>query len=201
MTHDNHIGSFGNGNKDNIYNINQNQSPKIDHITYERQPDGIQHVSQKELRKSFWISCAFFLPCLGFVADIFGVLSFFGIQGAQLSFNIPFEVKTVLFFICAGIVSFNYNKLELFLVSDKETRSSDGRLAEKDAYGNYVTYRMTALCNVPGCSGTVFIRPVPPREEHRCKHIGICDFDGQHTFSVDNNYIGFQKEFDFRRKS
>jgi hypothetical protein len=207
MANDNNIsiGSFGNGNNNNN-NISISQSPEPPrpaHIVYRIKSGSIQHISRKEVEKSFWISC------IGFTADVFGLFSFFGIQGIQALSALQ---KQWVQYACIGIIIvgfvfllFNRRNFHLFRIkfSPQEARIlGDGTFAERDD-GNYLLYQMTARCNYPngGCPGIVSIETAPEREQlNHHTHIGKCSANGCHTYTVERSEyenIGFQQKFNF----
>lgn len=207
MAHDNHIESFGNNNKNNIYNINQNQSsepPRPTHITYRIKRGSIQSISRKEVEKSVWISC------LGFTADVFGVFSFFGIQGIQAlsALQKQWVQYTCIGTIIVGFVFllFNRRNFQLFRIKFSPQEANilgDGTFAEREDDGNYLLYQMTARCNYQNgsCPGTVTIETAPEREQlNHHTHIGKCSANGSHTYTVERSEyenIGFQQKFNF----
>jgi len=75
----------------------------------------------------------------------------------------------------------------------------DGFWYEKRHDGKFQSYIKKAKCNYPKCNGTVHIVPAPPREKHNHILVGKCSVGGiRHTYTVDANFIGLSREFDWR---
>jgi len=193
MAHDNNvsIGSVGTGN---TINIAQHQAPESPHIEYTVASDTVERVSRTEANKgAFAFYGSLSLPVLAIVADGLGVLSFLGIQT-------KWALAVLLPIAFAGAVLTNTKrKLATTTFTSNEARFIDGRWVEQEEDGSYVLYRKTSPCIYPKCSGTVFIRPAPPREQPNHTLVGVCDVGAhRHTYTVDFNGIGFPAQFDWR---
>lgn len=64
---------------------------------------------------------------------------------------------------------------------------SGGRLAKCDSEGGYIISRPIGRpCKYPGCDGTIYLVPAPPREQAR-RYVGICTKSEDHSYLVDAN--------------
>jgi hypothetical protein len=197
MAHDNnvHIGSAATGS---TINIAQHHAPEDKpHIVFTPDPHSMEHLSQSTINKgALAILASVSIPILGVVADVLGILGFLGIQ------TTTWQVLSVLVPI-AVVGTLLSNPMQLFtatITRPNEARFIDGRWIERKEDGDYLTYRKTARCIYPKCSGTVFIQPAPPRERPNHTLVGVCDVGGlQHTFTVDYNGIGVPAKFDWRQ--
>lgn len=193
MPHDNNvsIGSVGAGN---TINIAQHQAPDAPRIEYSVATDSIERVSQLQATKgavTFYGSLS--LPVLAIVADLLGTLSFLGIQTKWAL------VVTLPLAVIGANLSNTRRKLVTTTFKPNEAQFVDGRWAEQEDDGSYVLYRKTAPCIYPHCSGTVFIRTAPPREQPNHSLVGVCDVGAyRHTYTVDFNGIGFPQQFDWK---
>jgi hypothetical protein len=177
--------------------VNQNQDGKQSmanaHIEYEADDSTVRVFSQKSAKKKsglFTLTAA--MTILGFFADLFGVLSYFGIQKGMSIFALAPIV------ILVGWIT----KKDCWLVSLKDNGTAqfnDGIWYKKQSDGNFVSFTMKAKCIYPKCDGLVHIETAPPRERPNHSLVGICSVGGfRHTYTVDYNGVGYPREFDWR---
>lgn len=185
------VGSAGNGN---IFNVVQHQEPKASYVEYDVAHDSIEHLSRSHVHgRAFLFFASFVLPILGLLADGLGVLTFLGIQ-SKWAFTVLVSAAIVGTFL-------TNTKRKIATAGLERNRAIyiDGSWVEREDGGGYLLYRRTAKCIYPKCSGTVFIRPAPPREKPNHTLVGVCDLGNhRHTYTVDFNGIGFPLQFDWR---
>jgi hypothetical protein len=196
MPYDNNvqIGSAGSGNTFNISQHHANEGKR--HIKFELDSSSVEHLPRSTIKKralAFLASLSILV--LGTVADVLGILSFLGLQVST------WQVFWALIPIAVVGAALS-NPLEVFAAINTRPNTANfanGRWIQQEENGDYVTYRKTAPCIYPRCSGTVFIQKAPPREQPNHTLIGVCDVGAiRHTYTVDYNGVGLPAEFDWR---
>ncbi len=193
MANDNNvsIGSIGTGN---TVNIAQHQAPQATYVEYKVAPESVEHLSKGEVNKgvlTFFGSLC--LPILALVADALGILSYLGLQTRW-----ALVVLVPIALIGATLTSTKL-KIATAKFTPEVANFIDGKWVELEREGNYLIYRRMSPCIYPKCSGMVFIRPAPPREQPNHTLVGMCDTGRyRHTYTVDFNGIGYPAQFDWR---
>ena len=185
------IGSVGTGN---TISITQAQAPDAPHIEYTVDERSVQHLSKAYINKgAFAFFGALLLPVLAIAADALGVLSFLGIQTKWvMAVVLPVAVF-------GSLLNNTRRKIATTAFNPNTAMFIDGHWVEQDERGGYIRYQKTAPCIYPRCSGTVFVRTAPPREQPNHTLIGVCNVGGhRHTYTVDFNGVGFPEQFDWR---
>jgi hypothetical protein len=193
VSHDNNIliGSVAGGG---TVNIDQRQATETKHIEYTVAQDSVEWLPKSQVyRGVFAFYASLSLPVLAVVANALGVLAFFGVQTRWVLFVV------IPLALIGAFLSMSSRKLAETAFRPNEAQFINGRWVERDDDGNYLLYRKTAPCIYPKCSGTVFIRPAPPREVPNHTSVGVCDVGSfRHTYTVDFNGIGYPHQFDWR---
>lgn len=117
-----------------------------------------------------------FLSILGFLANIFGVISFFGVSGAALQpVLIPVFAVVGLTMACALSTCSSLRKgLFVKLFGDWGVR--------EDHNQRLIFEKVCAIC--PICGGRVFLRSLPEGSDFRC--MGMCERNPQlHALTFD----------------
>lgn len=161
MAHDNnvHIGAAATGT---TINIAQHQArEEKPHVEYSLIADSIERLPKSTVnRGALAFFASLFIPILGIVADGLGVLSYVGIQISK------WQVLAVLVPVAIVGTALTKTKLKIAITKFDSNKAwfIDGRWVRRDDDGDYVTYRKTAPCIYPKCSGTVTVQPAPPRD-------------------------------------
>jgi hypothetical protein len=156
----------------------------IEHVgdVYAPHTLGISYAMEKVHRTSIPISsvqkvagCTAFLSGLGVVADLLGVLNFFGVSGAALQpalipIFVVLGLSAAVYFTCCSL------KKGLFV------RLSGDWGVREDGNQRLSFEKVGAIR--PICGGRVFLRSLPPGSDFRC--MGMCEKNPQlHAFTFD----------------
>lgn len=170
-----------------------NQSITAPHIEYVIDDATIHDFPSDwhDKKNAFFLGTAA-ITVLGSLADILGVLSYFGIEkGMAMFVLVPFSL--IVMFITQN------DRWLAALKADGTAQFKNGLWYERRPDGNFQSYTKKAKCLYPKCNGFVYLVTAPPREEPNHKVIGVCSVGGlRHTYSRDFNGIGYPQEFDWR---
>jgi hypothetical protein len=156
----------------------------IDHVgdVYAPHPLGVTYAVEKARETSLRVPSiqkvagwTAFLSALGVLANVLGVISFFGVSGTALQPAL-IPIFVVLGLSAAVLRTCSSLKKGLFvrLSGDWGVREDDDQRLSFEKVG--------AIC--PICSGRVFLRSLPPGSDFRC--MGMCEKNPQlHAFTFD----------------
>ncbi len=149
-----------------------------------------------------WIAFAFaFLgaisPVIGAVADLADLFSYLEIRQSSTTYGILAFVG-----LCTLLaVRWGHDDRRV-AQANKETNPppKPGTLYRDLGNSRVLAYTLFAACSYPGCNGKVIIVDAPEREKGQHDYVGWCLIGAKrHTYTVDPNFIGMPREFDWRK--
>jgi len=143
---------------------------------------------------------ATFIPSL---ADWLGILGFLGLNNVSpMTITIVIAIVLLTFsekFEKQNLTSFAYWLASVFIKRNEVKLVGPGSFLKVDNEGNRLTYKISAPCISPECSGKIIVKKLPPRESHRDGYADICSLAyTAHSYHIDYNGTAVPKDLDWR---
>jgi hypothetical protein len=199
---------IGDAGSNNVYNVAQNLEAVPNYVQLKIDRDRPQGYSKAEVEKQAVVGGVFAATPLvttfaALFADRLGILDHLGLP----------KHSATLVGLCAGIAltllsikisprsrtSLQYWISSKFAKQHEAKRVGLNEFLEVDEKGNYLTYCYAARCIYLGCSGTIVVEELPPREKDRDGLAGMCSVAKRaHSYLIDKNWVATKEKLDWR---
>ena len=192
---------IGNAGSGNTISVAQNQS-RPDHTLLVVDERSVREYDKETLRadrNTGWAKLAGggLLGTMGFVSDSIGISSHFEVS---LWWLFPIGLFIGLLFTTPHLRSAQILR-RLPSSRNEANFAGNNEIVEESENGKIVTYRRSAACIYPNCTGTIVLSVAPEREKARLMRdfVGVCSLAGRdHSYRIDYVWNAYPEHFDWR---
>ena len=107
----------------------------------------------------------------------------------------------LLLLVLAGLFAGFLFYVTLAWKADSKNEWLHGGFFYRTEGNKYIGYEKVAYCPYPHCNGIVCVQEAPEKEKERFKLVGCCNTEPMlHTFSYNENNVGYPVHLDFSKK-